>query len=104
MTQLEKKYVYDEVLQYTGKNGEMDSALMALEEDLKALYQAVKECEEYYHGVGTTSTIYKQYQGMYYNNGNQSGGFWGIVKAAADLQDLMYTNAYNDQQRDQGLV
>ena len=102
--QTQKKYDYQEVVTFTNSNGPMDQSLTKLQEDLKALRELVNRCEPLYHGAGQNSTIRLQYQGMYNNIGSESkGGFWGIVKAAVELQNLMHANAVQDRDRDQGM-
>ena len=102
MAQDVKQYRYQDVIDFASKTGPMANALNAIQDDLVELAKEVQKCEELYHGDGTSARSYTQYQGMYNNIGDENGGFWGIVKVAADLQDEVYSNAMNDQIADKG--
>ena len=96
-----KKYDYEDVIKFTNTGGELDQALTQLQEDLKQLRIKINECEPLYHGKGTGSQVYKQYQYLYANIGNPNQGLWNQVQGAAELQDAMYSNALGDKERDE---
>ena len=96
-----KQYDYDEVVKFTNTNGELDQALIKLQDDLKQLRVKINECEPLYHGKGSSSQVYKQYQSLYANIGNPNQGLWNQVQGAAELQDAMYTNALSDKNKDE---
>ena len=98
-----KKYDYDRVIDFTNSGGQLDQALTKLQEDLKKLRIKINDCEPLYHGKGTNSQVYKQYQYLYANIGNPNQGLWNQVEGAAQLQDAMYSNAKSDKDRDEGM-
>lgn len=102
MDQTQKKYDYKTVMDYTNTNGTLDNTLQALQKALKELRTLVEECEPLYHGKTQNSPVYKQYQYLYANIGNEKQGLWQQVYAAAQLQNYMYTNAEYDYTHDDG--
>ena len=103
MAQTQKKYEYDEVIDFTSGGSSLDGALQQIQEDAKALRELIDRAQPLYHGKGTGSTVYKQYNVIYNNIGSSSKrkGLWNIAKRAVELQNFMYNNAVYDKQTDE---
>ena len=102
----QKKYAYDEVVEFCSTNGPLDSAVQKLQEDLKKLRVVIEENQELFHGKGTKSSVYRQYSNLLNNVGQApnegvGNGMWNIVKKATDVINVMYTNAINDKKTDE---
>lgn len=98
----QKSYDYDRVIDFTNTGGQLDTSLNELQENLIKLKELFNRCEQVFHGVGSTSTIYKEYEKLYNKIGTKAGGMWQVVRDAYDLENLMYNNALEDRRLDNG--
>ena len=105
MTQTQKQYEYDEVMDFCNTGNVLDQNLTDYQDTLVKLEEQVRLCEQLYHGKGSSSwqsAIFGYYEQIFGFIGDENSGAWNIAKEAHQLQCLMYTNAKYDKEKDNG--
>ena len=99
-----KYYDFDGVMATCSSGSYLSSSLDSLQTNVERLQKLIKELEEYYHGIGNNSTIYKMYEEIYssiggasnYNYWNNSG-IWDAIQNIVYKADNLYYNAERDK-------
>lgn len=100
-----KNYDYNEVIEFCKAGGPLDNSLAQLQADLKNLRIITEQCQELFHGQGTTG-IYSAYNTIfsnigYANEGGASAGAWGVASNIRTINSSIYYNALKDKEADE---
>ncbi len=97
-------YDFDGVMDTCSSGSYLSNALDNLQDDLEKLQRLVHELEENYHGIGSSSSIYKLYDEIYSNLGGASNynywnntGMWKAIQNIVYKADTLYSNAERDK-------